>query len=120
MVERVLIDTDALIEYVKGNIELNGIYPCISELTLYEFIRGTSDPERAKKLLEESFTILWINNDIVLIATKIWQELKRSGKLIDDRDIMIGATAISNKLKLYTLNKKHFDRLEDLGLQFYK
>ena len=47
------MDTDVLIEHVKGNLELPYPQIFITEVTLYEFIRGTKDIERAKKILEE-------------------------------------------------------------------
>gem|GEM_PF-3590547 len=44
MIERVLIDTDILIEYIKGRLELPKLPIYISEITLYEYIRGTNKP----------------------------------------------------------------------------
>ena len=118
MVERVLIDTDVLIEYIKGRLELPKLPIYISEITLYEYIRGTDKPSRYKKLLEESFPVIWIDNEILLKAVDIWIQLKNE-TLIDDRDLIIGATAIVKNIKLYTLNKKHFDRLTKFGLKYY-
>jgi len=119
MVERILIDTDILIDYVKGRINLSDVHPHICEITVYEFIRGTDNPERAKELLETSFDILWIDNKVLLLASIIWRELKKKGKLIDDRDLIVGATAITNNIRLFTRNKKHYSRLKKYGLKFY-
>jgi len=116
VVERILIDTDVLIEYVKGNIELRDMDPCISEITLYEFIRGTNSPKEAKDILEESFQVLYIDNNILLRAVDIWRDLKARGLVIDDRDIIIGATAIEHGIKLLTMNRRHFERLTRYGL----
>jgi predicted nucleic acid-binding protein len=118
MGERVLIDTDVLIEYVKGKIDLpeDGIY-YISEITLYEFIRGTKDPSKAKKILEEEFIVVWNDNRVIETASTIYRKLKEDGKLLSDADIIIASTAIVNRLKLWTLNRKHFERLKEFGLE---
>ena len=120
MGERVLIDTDVLIEYVKGKIDLpeDGIY-YISEITLYEFIRGTKDPSKAKKILEEEFIVIWNDNRIIETASVIYRKLRKDGKQLSDADIIIASTAIVNRLKLWTLNKKHFERLKDFGLEIF-
>lgn len=38
---------------------------------------------------------------------------------IDDRDLLIGATAIALNMHLYTRNKKHYSRLQKYGLKLY-
>lgn len=120
MGKRILVDTDVLIEYVKGLKELPVSQLFISEITLYEFIRGTREIGEAKKLLEEGFAVIYHNNSIVLKASEIWKYLKRKGMLIDDRDILIGATAISKNLPLLTNNVRHYERLKEFGLEFFE
>ena len=119
MDKRILIDTDVLIEYVKGNLELPYTQVFITEITLYEFIRGTKDIKRAKKILEESFNVIFHDNTIIQKASEIWASLKKSGQLIDDRDLLIAATSITNDLPLMTRNKKHFERLKAFGLKLF-
>ena len=121
MVERVLIDTDRLIDFCRGKIELspaNAYF--ISEITVYEFIRGASDVKEAKKLLEESFAVIWVDNEILEKASLIWRDLRAKGRIIDDRDLIIGTTAIVKGLKLMTANFKHYERLREYGLSFYQ
>ncbi len=119
MGEGVLIDTDVLIEYAKGNLELPEV--CyISEITLYEFLRGVSDQKIAKRILEEEFIVIWNDNEIIERASKTYRELKTSGDLVSDADIIIASTAIVKGLKLYTKNKKHFEKLKNFGLEFYE
>lgn len=120
MGERVLVDTDCLIDYYKGRLELSiedSYY--LSEVTVYEFIRGTKDIKEAKKVLEESFEIVWIDNEILEKASEIWRSLKAKGTLIEDRDLIIGATAMAKGLRLLTRNAKHYDKLKEFGLVFY-
>ena len=69
--------------------------------------------------MEESFDIIWLDNEILEIASDIWRSLKAKGKLIEDRDLIIGATAITKKLKLLTRNIKHYGKLKTYGLVFY-
>lgn len=118
MGERVLLDTDYLIEYVKGNKLLPpaDIYH-ISEITAYEFIRGTRDPKEAKRVLEEMFSIIWLDNEILELSASIWRDLRGEGEPLEDRDIIIGATAIARGIELLTLNAKHFRRLQKYGLK---
>jgi len=54
------------------------------------------------------------------LSCEIYNDLKRKGKMLDDADLLIGCTAIAKGYKLFTNNKKHFERLKDYGLKFYK
>ena len=116
---KVLIDTDKLIDIEKGIEELPEAENYISVITLYEYIRGRIDYEEAKRVLEDAFTVLSLSNDVLVKATEIWRDLKLKGYIIDDRDLLIGATAIVHGLKLYTRNYKHFEKLVQYGLEFY-
>lgn len=49
-------------------------------------------------------------------AARIYRELKKSGKLIGMRDIMIGGITIANNLSFSTNNIKDFKRIKDLRL----
>ncbi|MBO3768865.1 MAG: type II toxin-antitoxin system VapC family toxin [Thermoproteota archaeon] len=121
MGERILVDTDCLIDYYKGELELNpDDSHHISEITVYEFIRGTKNIKEAKRILEESFFIVWLDNEILEKASEIWRALKASGRLVEDRDLIIGATAMVKRLKLLTRNTKHYDVLKAYGLAFYR
>lgn len=117
---RVLIDTDKLIDIEKGVEELPLEECYISIITVYEFIRGRADFSRAKNLLEELVGIIGLDNKVIIKATEIWRKLKKKGWVIDDRDLLIGATAIAYGLYIYTGNVKHFERLKAFGLKFYK
>jgi tRNA(fMet)-specific endonuclease VapC len=44
----------------------------------------------------------------------ITKHLKATNKLIEVPDIFIGATALSNNMKIATLNKRHFERIAGL------
>ena len=117
---RVLIDTDKLIDIEKGVEELPLEECYISIITVYEFIRGRVDFPRVKNLLEELVGIIGLDNKVIIKATEIWRKLKKKGWVIDDRDLLIGATAIAYGLYIYTGNVKHFERLKAFGLKFYK
>lgn len=49
--------------------------------------------------------------------TKLDFIIKTKGKILDDFDLLIGATAIFNHLKLVTKNVSDFDRLEDIEIE---
>ena len=119
MGEGILVDTDVLIDYTKGFTDLPKKQLYISEITLYEFIRGCRDVRKAKELLESAFIVVFHDNDVLVKASEIWIELNKKGELIDERDILIASVAIAKNFKLLTRNVKHFKRLEKFGLKFY-
>lgn len=116
---KVLVDTDVVIDYIKGRLELGKDAYYISEITLYELLRGFREIEKSKKLLEEIFIVVWNNNDILQKAAEIYRELRRRGLTISDADIIIGATAIVMEMPLWTKNLKHFIPMKEFGLRLY-
>ncbi len=104
----------------RGREELPDALCQISIVTLYEFVRGKADPTLAKRLLEEIFEVVPLDNRVVSKATEIWRDLRRSGASLDDRDLLIGATAIANGVPLLTRNVRHYDRLRKYGLKFWR
>ncbi|MDI3498165.1 type II toxin-antitoxin system VapC family toxin [Archaeoglobus sp.] len=112
----VLIDTDVLIDYVRGLAELPKGPVYVTEITLFEFIRGSKDVRRAKELLEEGFKVIFHDNEVILKASELWKVLKESGEMVDDRDLLIAAAGISKNLPLMTRNLRHFKRFEKFGL----
>jgi len=110
-----LLDTGILID----NMEKNNYSPAIiSSITLMEVLRGIDDKKRLQiwQLLEESFSILNLNNSIIEAYCKIYRKLKEEGILLPDADLLIAATAIAHDLVLETKDI-HFLRLKSFGLK---
>jgi tRNA(fMet)-specific endonuclease VapC len=110
-----LLDSGVLID----NMETNNYAPAIiSSITLIEVLRGIEDKKRLqiRQLLEESFSILNLNNSIIEAYCKIYRKLKEEGNLLPDADLIIAATAIAHDLILETKDA-HFQRLKTVGLQ---
>jgi tRNA(fMet)-specific endonuclease VapC len=109
-----------LIDIDRGKEDLPDL-PCyISIVTLYEFIRGKADPIKTKALAEDIFGVIPLDNKVIEEASIIWRKLRSKGELIDERDLLIGATSISRMLPLWTRNKKHFSKLEEHGLTLWR
>ena len=68
-----------------------------------------------KDLLKESFDLLSLDNDTVLVYCTLYQALKDRGESIPDADLLIAAAAISRGIPLKT-GDQHFERLKEYGL----
>lgn len=90
---------------------------CISSVTEYEIYRGALLGQISfwDHLLQK-VEVLSFDKAASRIAVDINAGLKRKRKQIAIADLFIAATAVANGLKLATLNKKHFDRIEALNL----
>ena len=110
-----LLDTGIVID----NMEKDSYFPAvISAITLIEVLRGVDDGKRlaARQLLEESFSVLNLDNNIIEAYCRIYRILKEKGNLLPDADLLIAATAIAHDLTLETKDA-HFHRLKALGLK---
>lgn len=89
----------------------------ISVVTKYEIYTGASQNQIDfwKNALKE-IMILPLDEKCVDTAVRVNATLKRKRKQIDLPDLLIASTAISNKVSLATLNKKHFDRIDELSI----
>jgi tRNA(fMet)-specific endonuclease VapC len=94
----------------------------ISEITVAELLYGASCSNRKEKILKEvdrfisQFTVLPIYESLSIYAD-LKAVLRGKGLLIDDFDLLIGASAIRNDLVLVTENVKHFARIPHIQLE---
>ena len=110
-----LLDTDAVIELLhEKKYEVGSI----SIITLIEVLRGLEAGKRAqvKKLLEESFNIQGLDNEIIETYCNLYRKLREDGASIPDADLLVAATAISRNTMLKTRDED-FERLGELGLK---
>ncbi|MEY2829153.1 MAG: hypothetical protein RIQ33_1011 [Bacteroidota bacterium] len=127
--KKYLLDTNICIYFLKGQFNLHekiesvGIGNCyISEITIAELKYGIANSikHEANTLILEKFqnkfTILPIFTAFDIYA-KEKARLKKTGKLLDDFDLLIGATAISNNLILATKNITDFERLTQIQIE---
>ncbi|AFL94730.1 hypothetical protein containing PIN domain 12 [Thermococcus cleftensis] len=118
-----MIDTSVLIDLYKARKLEDYAGSAISVVTLFEFVRGIrSERKRVAvlKRLEKLFRVEPLDNVVILTASKIYRVLKKRGELIEDADIIIGATAIAKGYMVWTENTGHFKRMSDFGLKLYK
>jgi tRNA(fMet)-specific endonuclease VapC len=128
-VKKYLLDTNICIYYIKGLFELNkkideiGEKNCfISEITVAELKYGVENSktvEAMRKVVEAfipKFSVIPIYNSLDVYA-KEKALLRKGGLLIDDFDIIIGATAIANKMTMVTNNVAHLNRLRDISIE---
>jgi tRNA(fMet)-specific endonuclease VapC len=121
----IIVDTDILIEIFdknseKGNLALkklesSGEDIAITSITLHEILFGHYKHNKKVKDILQINTIEFNKNDSELSA-KIEYDLEKKGELITRTDTMIAAIALNRKAKIYTFNKKHFQKIKQLTL----
>jgi len=89
----------------------------ISTVTLYELLMGATDDVKKEdiRILTQPLTILPLTKPVAEKSAEIYHALRKRSKLIEFRDIFIGATALVHGLPLLTHNAKHFDRIDGLS-----
>ena len=125
MVRQYLLDTNVIIDMFKGNQRVQErIFRaefhncCISEITLAELYVGAFKGGRSKQLQEigfvcKRFRIIPITSALERYA-RFRVQLEQKGATIDDFDLFIAATAVTEGYTLVTHNLKHFERIEGL------
>ena len=123
-----LLDTSILIAFLRGERSVVSKVKeylekfdklSLSIITYYEILRGLKYLGNERKLREfeelmDKSEIITLDRDIIRKASKIYAELKREGKIIEDADILIAATCLVKGFVLITDNEKHFRRIKGL------
>ncbi len=121
----ILVDTSILIDFFrKQNKKKSLLYTLQQERTIYisavtefEFLAGVKDENvRSIKQFFVGLNVLDFDSNTSVIASSIYKRLKSKNRLIEFRDIFIGATALAWDLDLATLNLEHFNRIDGLRL----
>ncbi|HNP96517.1 MAG TPA: type II toxin-antitoxin system VapC family toxin [Cyclobacteriaceae bacterium] len=126
---RYLLDTNICIYFLKGQFALDkaiekvGLSNCyVSEVTIAELKFGAENSEnieRNRKTVDQfvsKFTVIPIFNSLDIYAREK-ARLRKKGLPLDDFDLLIGATAISNNLTLVTRNVSDFERPRGIEIE---
>ncbi len=127
--KKYLLDTNICIFYLKGRFDLDtkvrnvGVENCfISEITVAELKFGAENSEHVERNRSVVTNLLSVFQVIPVFGSldvyaKEKARLRKRGDLIDDFDLLIGATAIANELIMVTNNTKHFVRMDGMILE---
>ena len=124
-----LLDTNICVYFLKqhpGIIkrmrQCRGEEIAISIITLAELQFGAhystqvaNNIKRIEFFLEQ-VQLLDLTSEITDIYARIKASLRKTGNIIEDFDILIGATVIENNLTLVTDNERHFSRIEKIRM----
>lgn len=97
----------------------------ISVVTYYELKRGLIASNATTKLqvlqviLHSYFEVVLMDFDMYERSAQIYADLKKDGKVIEDDDIFIGATALENDAILVTNNERHLGRIKNLKIEVW-
>ena len=125
-----LLDTNICVFFLRGKLNLDeiirekGTENCfVSEITVFELRYGAENSENPTKshkavdLFVNGITIIPIYSSIKKYA-KEKVRLRRIGKpMHDEFDLLLGVTAIENKLTLVTDNEKDFVNIEGITIE---
>jgi tRNA(fMet)-specific endonuclease VapC len=127
--KKYLLDTNICIYFLKGKFGLNdkivaaGQENCfISEMTVAEMkygVENSKTPEIMAPLVTAflaKFVVIPIYASLDVYA-KEKAKIRKKGLLIDDFDILIGATAITHGLIMVTNNTAHLSRLDNIMIE---
>ena len=129
LMKQYLLDTNICIYFLKNqygvaeHIKAVGNKNCfISDITLAELYFGASNSGQKEhkikgvKAIEKYFTVIPIQKALECYGD-CKAVLKKQGKLIDDFDLLIGATAMTCNLIMVTENVKHLARIPNINIE---
>lgn len=124
-----LVDTDIVIGWLKGRQrevallrELSQDELAISLITygeIYEGLYYGRDVQSHTALFGQFLRwvdVLPLNRPIMRRFAQVRGQLRQSGQLINDSDLLIAATALHHDLTIVTHNLRHFSRIPHLRL----
>ena len=89
----------------------------VSTITKFEIYAGAKSEQcEFWERVFQHVAVLSVDESTVDVAVKVNNALKQKSKQIDIADLLIASTAISNGLRIATLNRKHFERIEGLQI----
>lgn len=125
-----LLDTNICIFYLRGLLNLDavirekGLENCyISEITVFELKFGaenSSNPKKSHKAVDkfvQGISIIPIYSSVQKYAEYKVKFRKNGTPMHDEFDLLIGVTALENKLILVTDNIKDFKYFDKLKLE---
>ena len=119
-----LIDTSIFIDYFRKQNKQKSLLFQIAEagytlttssICYFEYSAGSKNQE-FDRMLFENITVFPFDAEQAEIAASIFKHLKKQNAVIEFRDILIAACALTYDIPLATLNVKHFDRIKGLEL----
>ena len=121
MVRRICLDSDILISFLNKDVRTKEILDSLdadfstTAINSFELWFGRKKNETVFELLSWLKPIE-LDDKSARMAADMLRKLKKKGKVIDLKDVLIGAVCIKNDMELLTNNKKHFERLKEFGL----
>lgn len=124
-----LLDTNICIFFLRGlygipqRLEQIGRRNChISEITVGELLYGAAcsmNKEKHYQQVNELISLLAIKPiyPILPVFADTKALLRKQGMLIDDFDLLIGATALKHDMVLVTENVKHLSRMPGIRIE---
>jgi tRNA(fMet)-specific endonuclease VapC len=128
-VKQYLLDTNICVYFFNGQFNLRdkfrkvGFENClVSEITIAELKYGVAkSTKKDQNLATLNAFLAQIQILPIFPALDIYAQekarLKTKGSILDDFDLLIGATAIFNGLTLVTRNTSDFERLERIVME---
>ena len=127
---RFLIDTNIIIYSLKnaGNGKDNFLKYKDDEMSLSvisygELVFGAKKSGSVEKNLKtveyikSIFTLVDVTSDVMDVFGEIKAKIQKTGRIIDDMDLLIASTAIAENMILVTHNTKHFEKIPNLQIQ---
>ena len=121
-----IADTDVVIDFFSGKepfastiVDLiQGDNLALTSVTVFELYAGITGKKRLMQIddLFSIIPVLPLERKEAETAAKIYNDLKKAGKLIGNQDILIAGTCLTHNLPLLTRNIEHFSRIPGLKL----
>ncbi|MBW1799128.1 MAG: type II toxin-antitoxin system VapC family toxin [Deltaproteobacteria bacterium] len=125
-----ILDTDTCIYWLKGREEIRDKAEKIGAdnlritiITLAELKYGAYNSQKVSENLESigkflrKVRVLSFDHDAAERFGKIKADLRKSGQIIQDFDILIASIVMSHKGVLVTNNIEHFSRISELNYE---
>lgn len=123
-----LLDTNICISMFKNkqgirekilDVSLTNCF--VSEITLAELFYGAAKSGREEHFKDVEMVIRMFKVLPVYPCLRLYGgmkvELEAKGMRIDEFDLLIGATAVFNKMVMVTSNVKHFERIPEIQIE---
>ncbi len=122
----IMVDTSILIDFYRKSDKAHSIWVAlvrqgygfaISVITKYAIYAGAAQSQLGfwNNLLQV-IEVIPFDEAVVNTAVDLNNSLKQKRKQIDLADLFIAATSVTHNLPFATLNRKHFDRIDELNI----